>query len=214
MLGDLRYVSAGEYAAFAGADSETLRRETSEAAPPELRERILQSPLGTLEMIDAFGPNGGYGKYLRTLNAVVRIDGILFVHGGISPALSSRRCGDINAAIRREFEPGTIDKTMAASTVSLSVREDGPLWYRGLLEPDAVEQDIDAMLHAQEARAIVVAHTPAKDGRVVRRFGGKVTGIDTGMLPGYVPEGRASVLEISGRTVTAIYTDRRDVLQQ
>jgi hypothetical protein len=48
----------------------------------------------------------------------------------------------------------------------------------------------------------------------MRRFGGKVTGIDTGMLPGYVAEGRASVLEISGRTVTAIYTDRRDVLQQ
>jgi hypothetical protein len=49
-------------------------------------------------------------------------------------------------------------------------------------------------------------------GRVRPRFGGKVIQIDTGMQPAYVPDGRASALEIAHGTMTAIYTDRRDVL--
>jgi hypothetical protein len=83
-----------------------------------------------------------------------------------------------------------------------------------MLADDTTEAQVTSVLQSQDAKAIVVAHTPAADGRIVRRFDGKVTGIDTGMLPGYVPEGRASLLEISGTRITAIYTDRRDVLQR
>jgi hypothetical protein len=44
------------------------------------------------------------------------------------------------------------------------------------------------------------------------RFGGKVIQMDTGMQPAYVPNGRASALQIDHGTMTAIYTDRRDVV--
>ena len=47
----------------------------------------------------------------------------------------------------------------------------------------------------------------------MRPLRGKVLQIDTGMQAGYVASGRASALEIRGETVTAIYTDRRDVLE-
>jgi hypothetical protein len=36
--------------------------------------------------------------------------------------------------------------------------------------------------------------------------------MDTGMQQAYVPDGRASALEIVGETVTAVYVDRQDVL--
>jgi hypothetical protein len=61
------------------------------------------TPLGMVEMIRAFGTKGPYGSSLRGLNAVVRINGILFLHGGISPALVIRTipaaCARASAAV-------------------------------------------------------------------------------------------------------------------
>ena len=70
------------------------------------------------------------------------------------------------------------------------------------------------VLAAQQVRTIVVAHTARMDGRVVVRFGGKVILIDTGMQPANVAAGRASALEIQHGTITAVYTDRKDVLTE
>src|SRR5438477_3859161 len=88
IIGDFRYVTSGEYAAFATSDSEKLRREFIEAQPKEDRDRLLQStPLGWVEMAREFDKNGHYGSYIRDLNAVVKINGVVFLHGGISPAV-------------------------------------------------------------------------------------------------------------------------------
>jgi hypothetical protein len=147
------------------------------------------------------------------LPAVVRINGVLFLHGGISPALAGTRCDAVNATVRREIT-GDIDQARAAPRESLATRADGPLWYRGLAqEPLAFAPRVDEILAGQDARAIVVAHTVAPEHRITGRFGGKVLQIDTGMQQGYVPSGRASALEIRGGTLTAIYTDRRDMLE-
>jgi hypothetical protein len=104
-----------------------------------------------------------------------------------------------------------LDKTRGAPLASLAAREDGPLWYRGLMQIS--EDDVTDILAKQQARALVVGHTVAQSGRITTRFGGKVIAIDTGMQPAYVPDGRASALEIRQETVTAIYTDSRDVLR-
>jgi hypothetical protein len=213
MRGDMRYVAPGEYAAFVTPRSHVAREERLRAAPPEARDRLRQeTPLGRAEMDLAFGPRGDYGRWLRGLPAVVKINGFVFLHGGISPALARTGCGDINSAVRRELagDPGGT----ASERENLTTREDGPLWYRGLAQaPPGFETTLDAILAGQAARAIVVAHTVAKEGRIVPRFGGKVLPIDTGMQPGYVSGGRASALEIRGGTLTVIYTDRRDALE-
>jgi hypothetical protein len=211
MLGNFQYVTPGEYAAFATSDSEELRKTVVDSAPPADRDRLLaETPLGLIEMIRAFGPQGQYGERLRTLNAVVKIDGILFLHGGISPATASLSCTAINDAVRRELS-ADLEKTRAAPLTSMVGREDGPLWYRGLaLEPDTFAPEIDGILAAQQARAIVVAHTPERS--VTVRFGGRVFLIDTGMQAEYVPDGRASALEIRGGVFTAIYRDSREVV--
>jgi hypothetical protein len=213
MLGDLRYVTPGEYEAFATGTSEETRRTMLQAAKPTERDKLLQeTPLGEIEMRIAFGRDGSYGKWLRTLDTMVKIDGVLFLHGGLSPAVAAISCDTINATVRKELT-GDIDKTRAAPLASLAAREDGPLFYRGLAEePDTFAPQVDAILAAQHARAIVVAHTVVNDGRISVRFGGKVLQIDTGMQPAYVAAGRASALEISHGVFSAIYEDRVDVL--
>ena len=180
---------------------------------PSLRDQALKEiPLGWVEMRVAFGRNGHYGERLRKLDVVVKINGILFLHGGISPSIEGMSCDAINTAVRQELT-ADIEQTRGAALESLSARDDGPLWYRGLAqEPDAFAPKVDEILAKQNARAIVIGHTLAPDSRIQIRFGGKVVQLDTGMQPAYVTTGRASALEIRGGVLTAIYTDRRDVL--
>jgi hypothetical protein len=213
VLGDLRYVSPGEYEAFVTSRSEERRESLLQTAAPEARDQLRnETPLGLVEMSLAFGPDGEYGKWLRGLNVVVKINGILFLHGGISPAVAALPCGAINAAVRRELTTD-LDQTRAAPMGSLAAREDAPLWYRGLAQESvAFAPQVDAILGQQGARAIVIAHTVVPGGRILGRFEGKVWQIDTGMQPAYVPTGRASAMEIRGGTFTAIYEGRREVL--
>ena len=214
MIGDLRYVSPAEYASFATKDSKDLRERLLETAKPEARDELRkQTPLGYVELVLALQPDGEYGKWLRGHKAVVKIDGVLFMHGGLSPALAGTPCEEINARVRREVTE-QLKETRQAPLKSLAGSENGPLWYRGLAqEPDSFEPQVEQILQAQGARAIVVAHTPAPGGRIRSRFGGRVFQVDTGMLSSYIPDGRASALEIKDGIFTAIYLDRREVIR-
>jgi calcineurin-like phosphoesterase family protein len=97
----------------------------------------------------------------------------------------------------------------------LSVRVDGPLWFRGYdhwSEEEGAPQ-VSRLLEAYKATHLVVGHTPQKGGRIQLRFANKVFLIDTGMLSSYYPGGRASALEICGGTkFIAVYLDQQVVL--
>jgi hypothetical protein len=97
----------------------------------------------------------------------------------------------------------------------LSVRVDGPLWFRGYdqwSEEEGAAQ-IGKVLESYNAKRIVVGHTVQKGGTMRPRFNNKVFLIDTGMLSSYYPGGRASALEIQGDTkLTAKYMDQQVVL--
>jgi hypothetical protein len=213
MVSDFRYTSKGEFAAFTTSQSASLREQVADSAPPDARQALMEDPLGMIEMVRAFAPSGEYGAYLRQLPAVIKVNGILFLHGGLSPAYSARSCEDINEEVRRDLTED-LAQTRAAVTSTLVGKADGPLWYRGLAqEPDTFAPEVDKILDAQQASAMVVGHTGAPTQHVTLRFGGKVALIDTGMNTKYVPDGRPSALEIVGETWTAIYLDGRVVLK-
>ena len=134
LIGDLRYVSEGEYAAFRSRNSEELRARAFELlADPAGREDPAyrarweaEHPLGWVEHRQAFGPKGTYGRWLRERNAIVRINGIVFLHGGLSPKFGTLTISEINQRVRQELAG------VNPPEGGLSVDEDGPLWYRGL----------------------------------------------------------------------------------
>ena len=213
MLGDFRLVHAGEYKAFVTDNSEEMRKRLVDAVKPANPEEFLKTtPLGQTEMIIAFGAKGDYGKWLRTHDSVAKVNGILFLHGGISPAVAPTSCDDINATVQRELTTD-FDQTQKAPLSALAARVDGPLFYRGLAdEPDEFGPQVDEILTKQGVKAIVIGHTVSPTGRIRSRFSGKVFQIDTAMQPAYVPNGRASALEIKDGQFTAIYVDRKDPL--
>jgi hypothetical protein len=231
MIGDWRYVSAEELAAFRTADSADLRerayamvladaqRRAQEQQQPPLddaafhAEFVKDIPLGYIEMKQAFAATGVYGKWLRERYAVVRINGIVFLHGGVSTATAALGCAGINDAVRRDLAVPTPTPEQALAMLSSS--ETGPLWYRGLAEePEpAFAPALTNILELLGAGAIVIGHTVTADFRITRRFDGRVIQIDTGMLGGaFYPGGKPSALEIRGDTLTAIYQSGRERL--
>ena len=230
LVSDWRYVSQGETDAFKNADSNDLREraftlfstEAEKAAKAvgkpfdaaAYREQFMKDvPLGSLEMRFAFDAKGEYGAWVRQRAAVARINGILFLHGGITEPVSMMGCEGINAAVQKDLQslPVPLEKVAAL----FSAGETGPLWYRGLAnEPEAgLAPTLDVILERMKARAIVIGHTTVLPGKITPRLGGKVIQIDTGMVNGeFYPGGVASALELQGGKATAIYLDRREPL--
>src|SRR5207248_10335844 len=66
-----------------------------------------ERPLGYAEHRRAMAPEGKYGKWIRGHNAVIRIDGTLFLHGGISPKYAEWSVRQINERIRSELQDFT-----------------------------------------------------------------------------------------------------------
>lgn len=230
LRGILRDAGPGEYAAFRTSESADLRdglyqsvsgrqRAAAKAAGETFDERAYrkafyeQYPIGVVELLRAFNPGGEYGDWLRSHGVIARINGYVFVHGGLTREAAALGCAGLDAATRAEISSGALDgPTGDRAWVS---REDGPLWYRGLMDGTASPADVYAALGSLDAKAIVVAHTVPTDFRIATRFGERVIGIDTGMLGGkFYPGGVASALEIRGQTLTAIYQAERKVLVQ
>jgi hypothetical protein len=118
VIGDLRYVRPEMFRTFAAADAEQ-RRETARneylaflsahaghghaivaPADGEARQKwIGEHPAGFFEYRDAFGPDGAYGKWIRSNRSVVQVGDGVFVHGGIDPALTFESIRDLDERV-------------------------------------------------------------------------------------------------------------------
>jgi len=195
LYGDLRYAVKADYDAFRDADSADVRERALQAVLrqmqaagksqvdlPSFRKKFEEEhPLGWVERQAAFGQEGKYGKWLRQKDAILKINDIVFVHGGISPKYSLSTIKFINDRVRAELaDPSKLKD-------GVTTDEEGPLWYRGLAEaPEndrAVSEALDEFLKNQQARHIVVGHTPQV--AVLPRFQGKVILIDVGLSAVY-----------------------------
>lgn len=129
VMGDLRYVTVGNYAAYAAPHSEERRHDAfrqyvswrkshpqllAEVAQPVFEDNegdwMTHHPAGFLEQREAFSQRGTYGKWIRERPAVGKVAGTVFVHGGISPELSSSGVDELNRRVHRDFQ--AFDSTM------------------------------------------------------------------------------------------------------
>jgi hypothetical protein len=229
MLGDLRYVSAEEYKTWQEPESTRRREHAYEAAVAQARRDakaagqpfdedafhakfLQQVPLGYLERNAALSAEGRYGRWLRERPVVARVNGVAFVHGGLTAEVAALGCEAINAQVHRELTDD-FAKSQQAPQGTLAAGEKGPLWYRGLAKDDEsiLAPQVDQVLRSLGARAIVVGHSVTGDGRIQARFGGRVIGIDAGM--GEVYGSHLAALEVGADgSLTALYPDRREEL--
>ena len=113
MIGDLRYVSKGEYAAFAKDETEEQRQRWYTAyarrnglSPDDEATRLkfdAQFPAGYFALREAFSSNGAYGKWLLDKAVIAVINGTAFVHGGLSPVVIDYGLDGVNTKLRAEL---------------------------------------------------------------------------------------------------------------
>src|SRR5579883_3431787 len=136
IYGDVSYVSPADFASYRTARSEEARDKAYEdmADPAQKDEEqyrrkwYREHPLGWVEQRQAFGPDGRFGRALLEHDAIVNIDGFLFLHGGISPKYVEMPLADINRKVRAEL------RDFSLLQGGISTDEQGPLWYRGLAQ--------------------------------------------------------------------------------
>jgi len=114
LVGDLRYVSKAEYAAFA-EDELAAERERGYMAFAEQRMAGEDNPTAMRVVFDqkhpdgffahrrAFSSDGKYGKWLLSKPVVIVVNETAFVHGGLSPMISGIGLEGVNGKLRGEM---------------------------------------------------------------------------------------------------------------
>jgi TPR repeat protein len=212
IYGDLRYVSSAEFAAFqkqtAGNGQFVYNAEkggvTAKATPSSGRAGAgAQIEPGYSEWREAFGLNGVYGRWIRSHNAVIKIDRTLFVHAGISSKYADWSLERINEEVRQELnDPARIDQGIVTD-------DEGPLWTRDLAEGDEARLAplVAQLLEHFDVDRIVIGHSYA-DAAITPRFGGKVLLIDVGLSRIYDNRPKLACLEIDRYHVYALHRGR------
>jgi hypothetical protein len=111
LLHDLRDVAPGAYAAFTDRRSDDRRRRAFDAHAAIARRAgetldegawMAAHPPGFVEYVEALGPGGRYGRWIRSRKIAVLLDGTLFMHAGVPPE-STLTLEDINRTLEREI---------------------------------------------------------------------------------------------------------------
>ena len=131
---------------------------------------------------DLFGPHMELGRWLRTKHTAIRLNHILFVHGGFSPEVVERQLAldTINEATRRSMDYFSY-QLLFSDLEWFLLSDAGPLWYRGYHEarseyPRATAAQLDTILAFYDAETIVVGHHEV--GQVSNWYQGRVYGVD------------------------------------
>jgi hypothetical protein len=193
MYGDYRQILSEEFAEFRAPNSEESLKAVFDQDIAE-KKQLGMLPRGAknfaefkrqwfeyhvpgfAEYKQAFGPNGQYGKWIRSHNVVIRINDTLYSHGGISPEFLSTPIAKINKTIQTELaDPSKLPPGM---TTNLQC----PLWYRGLIEGDEHElaQHVQKVLQNFGVKRIVVGHTVTRSA-ILPRFNSTVIDVDIGL---------------------------------
>ena len=172
MYHDLRYVHPDEYTSYGGKES----------------------------YLEAISPKGKYGRWISSHNSIIKINDILFLHGGIGPDYATTPASLINNKIRQELS------NPANPRDSLSMNPHGILWYRELSRGREIQLEnlLSTIFKTHDANRIVVGHTVSKKG-IQLRASGKIIMIDVGMSKYY--GGTASCLVIEKGKLFSVSPD-------
>ena len=128
---------------------------------------------------------------------MIKINDILFVHGGISPLLP--KCGytiqKINQMIRNSIDFRDY-KIQFNDELRLLYGYEGPLWYRGFIKdwqgiPMSTAEQVKSTLAFYNAKSVVIGHTIME--KLTSLYENRIFAIETGIYKG--AEGEALIWE-------------------
>ena len=140
---------------------------------------------------ELYGPDTYLGRWLRSLPLAVKINGDVFVHGGISKPMI-RTVGSLrkmNKLYHNFLMDANDVMALRESNFALDMLHgrQGPLWYRGYFSKNNFpEEDIDYVLRKLDAKTMIVGHTSFES--IKSFYHGKIYAIDSSIKFGSMGE--------------------------
>lgn len=114
LIGDWRYVTPADFAAFAAEETPAMRAEAFAAFQAEHQENAGNDaaararfdaayPPGYFARAAAFAPTGRYGAWLLERPALIVIDGTAYVHGGLPPMVAATTLDALNTRTQHDI---------------------------------------------------------------------------------------------------------------
>ena len=148
------------------------------------------------------------GEWLRTKNTIVKINDLLFVHAGLSPAmlaygLDIRGINDLTRFFLNHPERDNLEKIQRTQILGA----DGPFWYRGYIEGNhqydhLPEEDFKKVLGAFGASKVFVGHTNVD--HITPYYEGLVFTLD---VPFYTFGYSMEAVLVEGNVITVLYSN-------
>jgi len=107
------------------------------------------------------GKNTVIGRWLRSKSTIIKINDIMFTHGGISKEFFSSVDFDLEKINRdmRESIDLSIDEMVSNNFYNIYFGEKSLTWYRGYYYHDITDKQLNKLLDKIEAKRIVVGHS-------------------------------------------------------
>ncbi len=150
-------------------------------------------------------PNGKVGKWLALHNSAIKINGTLFVHGGLTQDFGYQPLAILNKKVRIEIRKQRSGHAFVHDGSLLS--NHGPQWNREYITQYGEEkkQELKEILQFHRCNRMVVGHTPtsiidkSKTGQILPLYDGQFFCIDTGIGKTY------------GEHLSAIHIDSNNI---
>ncbi|GAC17766.1 metallophosphoesterase [Paraglaciecola arctica] len=136
-----------------------------------------------------FSKDSVLGNWLRSKPVLVKVNDMLFAHGGFHPKLAKDNLSI--EEINHIFKANLVEVELGTPREGLGKylhKTDGPIWYRGYFAKErkkdngATLSEINLLLEHFDVKHIIVGHTSQK--QIETRFGGKIIAIDSSIKNG------------------------------
>ncbi len=173
LTGDMRYVSAPEYAAFASEENPDERArwfelyaERQAGDADDLPGKFeTDYPPGYFAMRRAFRADGYYGQWLLQKNIIEVINGTAFVHGGLPPLVTEIGLEGINVDLQKELVE-YVGVLGALTDAEILLPTDSHYNYEAILTNymPALDEDTDTLKAIKAGMRLLDAGITSPDG--------------------------------------------------
>jgi len=133
---------------------------------------------------DLFGHDTELGRWIRTKNVAVKINNILFVHGGIPPEFVDigNTIENMNQLMHTYLSENP-DSVIYVNNLTIQ-----PTWYRGYFGITDLSKELKKIRNYYQVKHIVVGHTPVSEIKPIQDGSVIAVGVHFGE-PGVIAEG-------------------------
>ena len=144
----------------------------------------MASKILNLEHDELYGDKTVIGRWLRSKSTIIKINNIIFTHGGISEDFIAYRVFNLEKIndIMRNSIPQSRKDTKSNEFNRMYNGTKSLIWYRGYFEENFTYTDISKILKLVDADHIVIGHTTNE--QVTQLFNNRIFVVDSGLKRG------------------------------